>query len=345
MSNEETGPAIDPGEGYRLIEKGEICKKGDQFWCPVRRAWVDTYQPGEPRGLMLTYRRKMEVDFAVDPGEGYRLLEKGEILEKGDCYHSCGIWYDTGHPGEPVGETNRTLGCTYRRKVETPKVEEIQTEKEPEVRRRSIYIAGPMRGIKLYNFPAFDMAAETLFNQGWDPVNPADLDRAIGYYPEEMVEEFDWNSIPESLPLATIIKKDLDALQTCDAIYMLKGWEGSKGAKAELAVAKWMGCEVLFEGEDGTEFESADAEEEDILLVALRLTKGDRQASYGPPDQDFRRTADMWTALFGHAFEPKDVALAMILLKASRQIHQRKRDNWVDIAGYARCGSICDEVA
>ena len=214
------------------------------------------------------------------------------------------------------------------------------------MRRRSIYIAGPMRGIPLYNFPAFDLAAEKLFNEGWDPVNPADLDRAIGYYPEEVIEGADWNTIPESLSLPTIIKKDLDALQQCDAIYMLNGWEKSKGAKAELAVALWMGIEVLFEGEN-TEFNSA--EEEDILLVALRLTSGDRQASYGPPDQDFARTASMWNALFGHMltgkFEPKDVALAMILLKASRQMHQRKRDNWIDIAGYARCGSICDEVA
>lgn len=208
------------------------------------------------------------------------------------------------------------------------------------MRRRKIYIAGPMRGIPFYNFPEFDKAAETLFNQGWDPVNPAELDRELGYHPEEMPVNFDWNSIPEGFPLKSIVAKDIDALTECDAIYMLAGWERSKGAKAELAVAIWLGLEVLFAGGD-TAFEK----QEDILVEALRLTSGDRQATYGPPDQDFRRTAAMWTALFGHPFEPKDVALAMILLKASRQIHQRKRDNWVDMAGYARCGAICDEVA
>ena len=88
-------------------------------------------------------------------------------------------------------------------------------------------------------------------------------------------------------------------------------------------------------------------DDEDILDTAARITRGDRSASYGPPDQDFRRTAGMWSALFaaklkdGVTFEPRDVALAMILLKASRETHQRKRDNWVDIAGYARCGSLC----
>jgi len=91
--------------------------------------------------------------------------------------------------------------------------------------------------------------------------------------------------------------------------------------------------------------------EEDILEEALRITSGNRQASYGPPDQDFRRTAGIWSALFGDMlrpgvfFEPFHVALAMIGLKASRQMHQRKRDNWVDLAGYSRCGQICDEVA
>lgn len=208
------------------------------------------------------------------------------------------------------------------------------------MRRRKIYIAGPMRGIPQYNFPEFDAAAEKLFNQGWDPVNPAELDRKLGYYPEEMLEDSDWNSLPEGFPLKEIVAKDIEALIECDAIYMLAGWEKSKGAKAEIAVAILLGLEVLFAGGE-TAFET----QEDVLLEALRLTSGDRQASYGPPDQDFRRTAAMWTALFGHAFEPKDVALAMILLKASRQIHQRKRDNWVDMAGYARCGSICDEVA
>ncbi len=81
--------------------------------------------------------------------------------------------------------------------------------------------------------------------------------------------------------------------------------------------------------------------EEDILEEAMRLTSGDRQASYGAPDQDFARTAKIWSALKGVKFEPREVAMFMIALKLSRETHQRKRDNWVDIAGYARCGDIC----
>lgn len=81
--------------------------------------------------------------------------------------------------------------------------------------------------------------------------------------------------------------------------------------------------------------------EEDILEEALRITSGDRQAQYGPPDQDFQRTAKMWSALKGVEFTAKEVAMFIICLKLSRQTHQDKRDNWVDVAGYARCGSLC----
>ena len=82
-----------------------------------------------------------------------------------------------------------------------------------------------------------------------------------------------------------------------------------------------------------------------ILAEAARVTTGDRQAQYGPPDQDFQRIAQMWSAIKGVPFEAREVALFMILVKVSRETHQRKRDNWVDIAGYARCGSICREGA
>lgn len=82
---------------------------------------------------------------------------------------------------------------------------------------------------------------------------------------------------------------------------------------------------------------------ESVLDEAKKLVSGDRQAQYGPPDQDFTRTADMWSAWKGVHFEPYEVAVFMILLKMSRQKHQRKRDNWVDVAGYSHCGNTCDE--
>lgn len=81
--------------------------------------------------------------------------------------------------------------------------------------------------------------------------------------------------------------------------------------------------------------------EGDVLREAFEATTGDRQAAYGPPDQDFRRTAGMWSAYLGVQIEPFQVAWMMMMLKASRELHQAKRDNYVDAAGYARCGYLC----
>jgi hypothetical protein len=80
---------------------------------------------------------------------------------------------------------------------------------------------------------------------------------------------------------------------------------------------------------------------EDILEEALRITKGDRNNSYGAPTQDFDRTAKMWSAILGIEVSPTKMALCMIALKISRACWSNSRDHWVDIAGYARCGYEC----
>lgn len=220
-----------------------------------------------------------------------------------------------------------------------------------------VYICGPMRNVPLFNFPAFDAAKRDLENQGFSVVSPASIDRQYGFDPASLPSDYDWSKIPEKVgTLEQIIRRDVDLLLTCHLIYLLPGWENSTGAKAEVALARWASIGFVFnEGVKRPEHleEQTDTTniKEDILETALRITSGDRQNSYGPPDQDFRRTGDMWTALFrdklkdGESFEPFNVAQAMILLKMSRQLHQRKADNWIDTAGYARCGAICDEAA
>ena len=80
-----------------------------------------------------------------------------------------------------------------------------------------------------------------------------------------------------------------------------------------------------------------------ILREAESLTSGDRNKDYGHPMDDFRRVATMWSALFGTRITPEQVPLAMICMKLSRQAHKPKRDNLVDIAGYARTLEMCEE--
>ena len=94
-----------------------------------------------------------------------------------------------------------------------------------------VYIAGPMRGYPLYNFPAFDAAAEALREAGHDPINPADLDRARGV--DERTDPLPPGFIREAL------REDLLAiLDEAEAIALLPGWMASRGAVIEVALAR-----------------------------------------------------------------------------------------------------------
>ena len=85
---------------------------------------------------------------------------------------------------------------------------------------------------------------------------------------------------------------------------------------------------------------------ESILLEAHRITGGTRRDDYGHPSDDFAKTARMWTGILasklrdGAEITAMDVPMCMIALKIARQTHHHKRDNLVDIAGYARTAAM-----
>ena len=268
--------------------------------------------------------------------------------------------------------------------VEAGELERCEATEAPEPRKRVLYLAGPMRGIAWFNYPMFDRVAKELREAGNEVISPADEDRrhdGFDPYANPSHANPDACTFPKTMDFAKTVRRCLDAVLRCDEIVLLPGWENSNGAVAELTLAMWLGKrvrDVRIDDQDRITYlgqwmglaglamqlrdyhlevevpyptgvvEQYDEDDDDILAEASRITRGSRQAQYGPPDQDFRRTAGMWSALFltklkdGVTFEPRDVALAMILLKTSRETHQRKRDNWVDIAGYASCGSRCN---
>ena len=85
---------------------------------------------------------------------------------------------------------------------------------------------------------------------------------------------------------------------------------------------------------------------ESTLQEAHRLVHGDRGAAYGHPYDDYSRTSRLWEALLGlqeGTIGPRKAALMMALMKASREINQHKRDNLVDLAGYAECAQMIAE--
>jgi uncharacterized protein DUF6378 len=81
-----------------------------------------------------------------------------------------------------------------------------------------------------------------------------------------------------------------------------------------------------------------------VLNEAAGLITGDRNKAYGTPTQNFTNTAQIWTALLRHKLRDgeeilaDEVAALMVGLKLARTVGQPKRDNWVDMAGYAGCG-------
>lgn len=106
----------------------------------------------------------------------------------------------------------------------------------------SVYISGPMRGIKHFNFPAFYECEEYLEWGGWkgQVINPARKD----------VEEHGFDPFPdETQPLTAEMlhqwmRRDLADVAGCDAIFLLPGWKNSTGAKREVQVARWCGLKI-----------------------------------------------------------------------------------------------------
>lgn len=82
-----------------------------------------------------------------------------------------------------------------------------------------------------------------------------------------------------------------------------------------------------------------------VLEEAQAVTSGDRRRDYDKATPNHERIAKLWNAYLEIRKEPDaqisalDVATMMVLLKVARNCHTPKRDNFVDMAGYARCSA------
>jgi len=80
---------------------------------------------------------------------------------------------------------------------------------------------------------------------------------------------------------------------------------------------------------------------ETICQEADRVVSGEKRDSYGSVEQSFEAIAKAWNLLLHIDFiDAHDVAMMMIMLKVLRENHSAKRDNLVDICGYAKCASL-----
>jgi hypothetical protein len=90
-----------------------------------------------------------------------------------------------------------------------------------------VYLSGPMSGIEDHNFPAFHRVAAKLRAQGYDVINPAELNPNPGMTWEDC------------------LRVDIRALCTCNAIAMIPGWQYSRGAQLEQQIAHRLGLSFL----------------------------------------------------------------------------------------------------
>lgn len=81
-----------------------------------------------------------------------------------------------------------------------------------------------------------------------------------------------------------------------------------------------------------------------VLDEASRTINGERQDQYGKPEDCFALIANYWTTYLGSrgylqegqiGLHKEDVAMLMVLFKIAREAHSHKRDNIVDLCGYA----------
>jgi hypothetical protein len=122
-----------------------------------------------------------------------------------------------------------------------------------------------MTGKPDLNRPAFDAAEKRLTAQGHFVINPhrvsvpfgsaEDLKASFAEYYRML--DLDANFLDHTPATQTVertriaravVDADLAAVCSCDAIYLLRGWENSRGAKMELAEALKHGLQVMQEG-------------------------------------------------------------------------------------------------
>ena len=101
------------------------------------------------------------------------------------------------------------------------------------IEHRKIYVSGKVSGLPYKEVQEkFKWHCAFLSLKGYDAVNPLDVCL--------FEDGREWQHYMEAA---------LKALLGCDAIYLLKDWGQSKGARCEYALARELGLQIFFHGD------------------------------------------------------------------------------------------------
>ena len=120
---------------------------------------------------------------------------------------------------------------------------------------KMIYLAGPMKGLKDFNFPAFHKASDYLRSNGFEVGSPAEYNerwfgkevfKGCGDEAILLQKQPRWNR-------CTVLSQNIRFVcEEADIVAMLFGWETSTGATAEHAVGEALGLHIIYQYSDET---------------------------------------------------------------------------------------------
>ncbi len=184
--------------------------------------WVQI-APESARAATLTPERPVKA-----PGQGGDLfLKRGKPVEvEWPTGNRSTVYVDEGgyqHIARWVGNGKplQWLGGRIVRVLTEDKPTDADTED-------AVYLSGPMTGLPDFNRPAFHAAAAALREQGHVVINPAEVD---------LGPDATWADYMR-VHLAEIARR-------VTQVFVLPGWESSRGAQLEVHVARALGLPVV----------------------------------------------------------------------------------------------------
>ena len=100
-----------------------------------------------------------------------------------------------------------------------------------------VYLAGKMRCLPSFGAEEFRKAARVLRERGFEVVSPLEMDEAVGITVDGLTGFEDLAD--QGFDTRSTLMADLEAvLFDVDAVVLLPGWRGSRGALAEYATAR-----------------------------------------------------------------------------------------------------------